>query len=160
MLRNIRPEDAPAICEIYNHYVLHTPITFEVDPVAPQEMRQRILNVTETFPWLVWEVEDKLLGYAYAARWKERVAYLHSVEAAVYLQSSSAGKGGGSALLDALLAELRGHKVHCAIDGIALPNDASVALLQKFGFRKIAHFNEVGFKFSRWIDVGYWQLLL
>ncbi len=157
MLRNISPDDAPSICEIYKHYVLETPITFEVDSVAPQEMRQRILDVTVTFPWLVWEEDGKLLGYAYAARWKERAAYRHSVEATVYLQSSSVGKGGGSALLDALLAELRSRQIHCVIGGIALPNEASVALLQKFGFRKVAHFNEVGFKFNRWIDVGYWQ---
>ncbi len=160
MLRNVRPDDAPSICEIYNHYVLKTPITFEEDPVSPDEMRQRILEVTQTLPWLVCEEDGKLLGYSYAKKWKERSAYRHSVESTVYLHPSSVGKGRGSALLDALLVELRARQIHCVIGGIALPNEASVAVLEKFGFRPVAHFKEVGYKFGRWIDVGYWQLLL
>jgi phosphinothricin acetyltransferase len=160
MLRNVRPDDAPSICEIYNHYVLKTPITFEEDPVSPDEMRQRILEVTQTLPWLVCEEDGKLLGYSYAKKWKERSAYRHSVESTVYLHPSSVGKGRGFALLDVLLVELRARQIHCVIGGIALPNEASVALLEKFGFRPVAHFKEVGYKFGRWIDVGYWQLLL
>ncbi len=160
MLRNVRPDDASSICEIYNHYVLKTPITFEENAVAPDEMRQRILNESQTLPWLVCEEDSKLLGYSYATQWKERSAYRHSVEATVYLLPSSVGRGRGSALLDALLAELRTRRIHCVIGGIALPNEASVALLEKFGFRPVAQFKEVGYKFGRWIDVGHWQLLL
>lgn len=78
----------------------------------------------------------------------------------MYLHPDAVGKGKGSALLDALLSEVRSRKFHCVIGGISLPNEASVALLLKFGFRQVAHFKETGFKFGRWIDVGYWQLML
>jgi L-amino acid N-acyltransferase YncA len=160
MLRTVCPDDAPSIAEIYNHYILNSPATFEEDPVSPDAMRQRILETTKTYPWLVCEEDGELLGYCYSRKWRERAAYRHSVEVSVYLRQSAAGKGRGSALLSALLAELRTRAVHCVIGGVSLPNDASVALLEKFGFRPMAHFKEVGNKFGQWIDVGYWQLLL
>jgi len=160
MLRFVRPDDAAPICAIYNHYILHTPITFEESPLAPQEMESRILEVVETLPWLVCEEDGKLIGYSYASPWKHRSAYRHSVEVTVYLHSHSAGKGKGTELLGALLAELRSRRIHCVIGGVALPNPASVALLEKFNLRQVARFREVGYKFGQWIDVGYWQLLL
>jgi phosphinothricin acetyltransferase len=160
MIRNVRADDAPLICDLYNHYVLRTPITFEETPVTATEMESRILKVTETLPWLVSEEDGKLIGYCYAAKWKERSAYRHSVEATVYLHPGSVGNGGGSELLAALLAELRAREIHCVMGGAALPNPASVALLEKFGLRQVAHFREVGYKFGAWIDVGYWQLVL
>jgi phosphinothricin acetyltransferase len=160
MLRTVHPDDAPSIAEIYNHYVLNSPATFEEVPVTPEEMRQRIVETTETYPWFVYEEDGKLLGYAYARRWKERAAYRYSTEAGAYLDPSAVGMGIGSALFGALLAELRARQFHSVIGGVALPNEASVALLLKFGFRQVAHFKETGNKFARWIDVGYWQLML
>jgi len=160
MLRNVCVDDAPFICEIYNHYVQRTPITFEETPVTEAEMRSRILKVTEILPWLVSEENGKLTGYSYATLWKERSAYRHSVEATIYMHPASIGRGRGSELFGALLAELRPREIHCVIGGVALPNPASVALLEKFGLRQVAHFREVGYKFGQWIDVGYWQLVL
>lgn len=160
MLRNVRPDDAAPICAIYNHYVLHTSITFEEAAVAAADMTQRIDRITQTLPWIVCEENEQLLGYAYASQWRERSAYRNSVELTVYLEPSSTGKGRGAALLDALLADLRTRSIHCVIGGVALPNPASIALLEKFGLRKVAHFTEVGRKFNQWIDVGYWQLVL
>jgi len=160
MLRTVHPDDATAIAEIYNHYVRETPVTFEEDRVAPEEMRQRILETTRTYPWLVCEEDGRLLGYSYARKWRERAAYRRSVEATIYLHPSAVGQGKGSVLFDALLAELRNRQFHCVIGGVALPNPASIALLEKFGLRPVAHFKEVGYKFGRWIDVGYWQLVL
>jgi phosphinothricin acetyltransferase len=159
-LRNVHPDDAPAICEIYNHYILESPATFEEIPIAPDEMRQRILETTRAFPWFVCEEDGRLLGYSHARKWRERAAYRHSAEASVYLRPTAVGKGRGSALLEALLTELRARQIHCVIGGIALPNEASVALLEKFSFRQVAHFKETGYKFGNWIDVGYWQLML
>lgn len=160
MLRTVQPDDALAIAEIYNHYILNSPATFEELPVAPGEMRQRIVETAESYPWFVCEEDGKLLGYAYGRRWRERAAYRYSTEAGVYLDPSAVGMGIGSALLDALLTELRARQFHSVIGGVALPNEASVALLLKFGFRQVAHFKETGNKFGRWIDVGYWQLML
>jgi len=101
-----------------------------------------------------------LLGYCYASKWKGRCAYRYSVESTVYLSPDATGKGIGSKLYGTLLAELRQRQFHTVIGGIALPNPASVALHEKLGFEKVAQFRQVGNKFGRWIDVGYWQLLL
>jgi phosphinothricin acetyltransferase len=160
MLRIACLDDVPSICEIYNHYILNSPATFEEVLVAPDEMRQRIVETTQTYPWFVCEENGKLLGYSYGRGWRERAAYRYSTEAGVYLHPNAVGKGIGSALLEALLSELRSRKFHCVMGGVSLPNEASVALLQKFGFRPVAHFKETGFKFNHWIDVGYWQLML
>jgi phosphinothricin acetyltransferase len=115
--------------------------------------------VTETLPWLVCEEEGRLIGYAYASQWRERSAYRHSVEATVYLHPTAVRKGKGAELFGALLSELRAREIHCVMGGVALPNPASIALLEKFGLRQVAHFKEVGHKFGQWIDVGYWQLV-
>ena len=113
-------------------------------------------------PWLVAEgPAQECAGYAYAGRrHKNRCAYRHSVEVTVYVEPEAVGAGWGTQLYAGLFAALRQTAAHFAVGGIALPNDASVALHEKFGMRKVAHFSEVGFKFDRWIDVGYWQLLL
>jgi L-amino acid N-acyltransferase YncA len=152
--------DAAAITEIYNRYVRETVVTFEETPVAVEEMARRIADVGACFPWLAWDDGGTVVGWAYATAWKARSAYRFSVETTVYVAGSHHGRGIGAALYDALIAELRARKFHSAVGGIALPNPASIALHEKLGFRKIAHFTEVGRKFGRWVDVGYWQLLL
>jgi len=159
MLRPVRLDDAPSICDTYNHYIQHSPATFEEVPLTPGDMHQRILETTKTYPWLVCDEDGALQGYCYGRKWRERAAYRHSVEVTVYLQPSAIGKGRGSALFGALLAELRNRGFHCVIGGVALPNPASIALLEKFGLQQAAHFREVGNKFGQWIDVAYWQLV-
>ncbi len=161
---SIRPatmEDADAVCAIYNPYVAATTISFEEEAVAASEMARRIAEVQALgLPWLVAECEGRLLGYAYATRWRARPAYRTSVESSVYLDRQAAGCGTGTALYRALFGALRALDVHMVIGGIAQPNEASVALHEKLGFRKVAHFSEVGRKFGRWVDVGYWELRL
>jgi L-amino acid N-acyltransferase YncA len=160
MIRPATTDDASQICAIYNHYVAHTPITFEERPVTPEEMTQQIAEVMEALPWLVGEEDGKVLGFAYASKWKGRCAYRYSVESTVYLDPTATGKGFGSQLYQLLFNELRQRGMHTALAGISLPNVASVALHEKFGFQKVAHFKEVGRKFEQWIDLGYWQLFL
>jgi L-amino acid N-acyltransferase YncA len=160
MIRYAKTDDSAQVSEIYNHYVLGTSITFEEQPVSINEMGQRIDETMQSLPWLAWEQDKSLRGFCYASKWKGRCAYRHSVESTVYLRSDSMGRGIGSQLYRVLLDELRRRKFHTVIGGIALPNDASVALHEKFKFEKVAQFREVGNKFDRWTDVGYWQLLL
>lgn len=160
MLRHCSPMDATQVCAIYNHYVRETTITFEESPVSEPEMARRITDITSHLPWLVWEADGAILGYAYAAPWKSRAAYRHSVETSVYLAPQAIGRGVGSQLYAALIAELRKRAVHCVIGGAALPNPASAALHEKLGFQKVAEFRQVGFKFGQWIDVAYWELML
>lgn len=127
----------------------------------PLKWRGRIADVQAAgLPWLVAEAEGVVAGYAYATKWRVRHAYRFSVESSVYLAPASAGQGIGTMLYRALLDRLRDGGFHLAIGGIALPNAASIALHEKLGFEKVAQFREVGFKFGRWTDVGYWQLSL
>jgi phosphinothricin acetyltransferase len=124
-------------------------------------MAQRIRDVSAVLPWLVHEdAAGRVTGYAYATKWRVRSAYRFSAETSVYVAPGQGGQGIGSALYTALLAALRQRGVHMAIGGIAQPNPASVALHERLGFVKVAHFSEVGRKFDRWIDVGYWELRL
>jgi phosphinothricin acetyltransferase len=153
-------DDAAAIASIYNHYVTHTIVTFEEQPVTPAEMQSRISAVLEKLPWLVLEHDGDIAGYAYASSWKSRTGYRFAVESSIYLGPAHVGRGFGSALYQNLLDDLRARNIHCVIGGAALPNAASVALHERLGFTKVAHFRENGFKFDHWIDVAYWQLLL
>ncbi|HYD80064.1 MAG TPA: arsinothricin resistance N-acetyltransferase ArsN1 family B [Paucimonas sp.] len=160
-IRAAAASDAAAIAAIYNHYVLATAITFEEQAVSDADMAARIGDVAAAgLPWLVAEREGRVIGYAYATKWRARPAYRYSVEVSVYTDAQAGVRGAGSALYEALFAELRARSVHVAIGGIALPNEKSVALHEKFGMRKVAHFSEVGYKFGRWLDVGYWQAVL
>jgi phosphinothricin acetyltransferase len=160
-IRPASPADAERICAIYNHYVASTTISFEEEPVAAADIAQRIADVAAAqLPWLVMEEGSKLIGYAYATKWRVRAAYRFAVESSVYFDPGYVGQGGGRALYEALLAELRQRELHLVIGGIAQPNEASVRLHERLGFQKVAHFSEVGLKFGQWIDVGYWQLKL
>jgi L-amino acid N-acyltransferase YncA len=160
-IRSAAAADADAIAAIYTPYILNTIITFEEQPVSGAEMLARIDEVAGySLPWLVAETDGKVVGYAYATKWKGRCAYRFSVETSVYLAVDQGGRGLGTLLYSALIAELKQRGMHSAIGGIALPNPASIALHEKLGFRQVARFVEVGFKFGRWIDVGYWQLQL
>jgi L-amino acid N-acyltransferase YncA len=158
MIRDAEPRDAAAIAAIYGHYVLTTTISFEEVPPTADEMAQRIRAVQDgKLPWLVVELDGIVAGYAYATKWKERSAYRFSVETSVYLDAAAHGRGLATALYERLLEVLRVAGIHSAIGGIAQPNAASVRLHEKFGFEPVAMFREVGRKFDRWVDVGYWQ---
>ena len=160
MIRPAIATDAAAIAAIYNHYIAGTTISFEEQPVGAGEMARRIADVTARLPWLVFEQDGEVLGYAYATPWRVRSAYRHSVETSVYVSHAHPRRGIGSRLYAALLQQLRERDLQVAIGGIAQPNAASVALHEAMGFRKVAHFSRVGWKFERWIDVGYWELQL
>jgi L-amino acid N-acyltransferase YncA len=160
MIRAAAAEDAGQICEIYNHYVLRTHVTFEEQPVEAETMAQRMKGSQPKLPWLVWAEGQEILGFAYAGKWKERSAYRHCAESTIYLRSDATGKGIGYRLYDALLTGLRAQQLHAVIGIIALPNAPSVALHERLGFVRAGHLREVGWKFDRWIDVGYWQALL
>jgi L-amino acid N-acyltransferase YncA len=161
IVRGVVAEDAEAVVRIYNHYVAETIITFEEELVAVSDMSRRIADVRlASLPWLVAERDNTVVGYAYATKWRARHAYRFSTEVTVYVAPDLAARGIGSMLYGELLAALRARNIQAVMGGIALPNDASVALHEKFGFKKVAHFEKVGFKFNRWIDVGYWQCKL
>jgi L-amino acid N-acyltransferase YncA len=161
LIRGVTPADVDAIAAIYNHYVAHTVITFEEEPVPAPAMAARIRDVqAQDLPWLVAEADGAVMGYCYASRWKARSAYRFSVETTIYLKSGAEGRGLGKQLYAALLDALRTRRIHAAIGGAALPNAASTALHRSLGFEHVGTFRQVGFKQERWVDVAYWQLIL
>lgn len=160
MVRNAIKEDVGQITSIYNYYILNSTVTFEKTPISNEIIEERISNIQVKYPWLVLEIEGQIQGYAYATEWKPRGAYRHSVESTVYLKNGKSGNGYGSELYLALINQLKNLNVHTVIGGIAQPNEGSIALHEKFGYKKVAHFKEVGFKFDQWVDVAYWQLIL
>jgi L-amino acid N-acyltransferase YncA len=161
VLKSASAADAESIARIYNYYVQHTVITFEEEPVSAQTMATRIADIQSlSLPCLVAEMENVIVGYAYATKWKVRSAYRYSVETTIYLEHGRQGHGIGSTLYSGLLRILRERGIHVAIGGAALPNDASAALHEKLGFEHVATFRQVGFKHDRWVDVAYWQMVL
>lgn len=160
-IRKVNLKDARQIAEIYNFYVLETHHSFENEAVSINDMMDRIEAISETCPFLVCEDDGggEILGFTYATHYKPRSAYKHSVEVSVYLKHGLNRKGIGTRLYEKLFEEIDKMNVHAIIAGISLPNDASIRLHEKFGFEKVAHFREVGFKMDRWIDVGYWEMI-
>lgn len=160
-LRDALADDAAAIAAIYNVHVRGTVVTFELAEVGAADMAQRIADVqARGLPWLVAEAGGAVLGYAHAGPWKTRAAYARTVETSIYVDAGACGRGLGRRLYAALLGRLRAMGMHAAIGGAALPNPASIALHESLGFEHVGIFREVGCKFGRWIDVGYWQLRL
>ena len=160
MIRPVCIPDAAAICNIYNYYVENSCVTFEEMPVSHGEMEDRIREISGQYPYLVWDDEGKINGYAYAHRWRDRSAYRHTAETSLYVRTGFHGRGIGRSLMEALLDEIRKTEIHAVVSGIVLPNDSCVAINEKLGFRKIAHFSEVGYKQKRWLDVGNWELII
>ncbi len=169
-LRDATPADGAALSALYNPYVRDTVITFETAEVPAEQMGARVAKVLAAgLPWLVAEdpASGTMLGFAYAGPFQERDAYRHSLELTIYLAPDARGKGLGVALYAALIARVRdlpASSTHAPAHGlysrIALPNEASAALHEHFGFTRVGTFGEVGHKLDRWVDVGIWQLLL
>lgn len=160
MIRDVLATDGEALAAIYNPYITDGVVSFEYDAVDGEEMARRIQSITACYPWIVYDVDSQIQGYAYASRWKERAAYRYCAETTVYLRKGQEGRGIGTLLYAELLRRLPAHEVKIAIACIALPNEASVALHEKLGFEKVGHFREVGYKFDQWIDIGYWRKAL
>jgi len=161
VLRTAAAADGAGVARIYNHHVANTVVTFETEPVEAGEMGRRIEEALDaSLPWLVADVAGTVAGFAGASKWKGRCAYRYSVESTVYVDPDHTGRGLGSLLYSKLIDEVRARGMHAMLGGISLPNDASVRLHEKLGFEKVGHFREVGYKFDRWVDVGYWQLIL
>jgi phosphinothricin acetyltransferase len=160
MIRPVEAADAPAICEIYNYYIVNTAVSFEETPVSAAEMEDRIRTVTAKYPWFVREEAGEVLAYAYVNTWKERPAYRYTAELSIYVKHGAEGRGSGRKLMARLLEAVRKTEIHALVSGITIPNERSIALHEKFGFWKVAQFSQTGFKQGRWLDVGYWELAL
>jgi L-amino acid N-acyltransferase YncA len=157
-IRIATPVDAEAITAIYAPIVANTSISFELAPPTVDEMGARIVTTLHDLPWLVSEdAQGTVNGYVYASKHRERPAYQWSVDVTAYVREDARGQGVGKRLYQALFAELITLGYFQAFAGIALPNDASVALHESVGFQPIGIYRKVGFKLGAWHDVGWWQ---
>ncbi|GJG85894.1 N-acetyltransferase [Gemmatimonadetes bacterium T265] len=159
-VRPARPEDAAEVGAIYAPLVEHTAVSFEEVPPSVDEVRARIAATLATHPYFVAEDARGVVGYAYGGPHRARAAYRWSADVSVYVADRARRRGVGRALYAALLPALAARGVHAAFAGIALPNSGSVGLHEALGFTPVGVYREVGFKFGRWHDVGWWQRLL
>jgi phosphinothricin acetyltransferase len=149
--------DLAALTDIYNHYVRETPVTFDIAPITPDDRRPWLLSHPEDGPHrlLVAQPSDggQVIGYATSSPYRPKAAYATSVETSIYLAPGAGGRGIGSLLYAALFDALADEDVHRAYAGVALPNEASIRIHERFGFREVGVFREVGRKFGTYHDV-------
>ncbi|MFJ4621500.1 GNAT family N-acetyltransferase [Streptomyces sp. NPDC088812] len=157
--------DLEALTDLYNHYVRETPITFDTTPFTPAERRPWLLSHPEDGPHRLMVATQgpsegdaqRILGYATSSPHRPKPAYTTSVEVTVYVAPDAGGRGVGTLLYEALFAALSGQDLHRAYAGIAQPNEASTRLHERFGFRYVGTYREVGRKFGRFWDVAWYE---
>lgn len=159
-VRPAGPEDAAAIAGVYAPYVADGIVSFEAEPPDAAEMARRLAGGGDVHPWLIAELDGAVAGHACASPFRTRAAYAWAVEVTVYVAGELHGRGVGRALYGELLDLLSGQGFTQGVGVIALPNRASEALHERFGFRCVGVNEAVGYKNGRWIDVGVWQRAL
>lgn len=154
------PADAEELLSIYAPYVKNTTITFECDVPTAEQFADRIASIQKIYPYLVCRENGRIVGYAYASKHRERIAYRWSFDTSIYILPEYHGKGIGKALYTALLELCKEQGFRNAYAIITYPNDKSIRLHEKFGFRLVGKCTSVGYKFDSWLDVVYMELVL
>lgn len=157
LIRLASPCDGLRAAAIYGPAVEDSAATFELVPPSADEMERRIEETLRFWPWLVCEVDGDTVGYAYAGKHHQRPGYRWSVNLSVYVDARVRRSGVATALYTSLLGLVAAQGHVNAYAGIALPNEASVALHEGLGFTAVGVYHQVGHKFGRWHDVGYWE---
>jgi len=152
-------DDLEPINDLYNHYVRETHVTFDLEPVTMETRREWFAHYAEhgRHQLFVAQAGDGVIGYASSSRFRPKPGYDTSVEATIYLAPGAVGRGVGRRLYESLFKSLEGEDIHRAYAGIALPNPASIALHERFGFKRVALFTEQGRKFGRYWDVAWYE---
>lgn len=159
-VRAAGPDDLPALTDLYNHYVVHTPITFDVTPHSVETRRAWFDEHAARGRYrLLVAIDDdgSIAGYATTSRWRPKAAYDTTVESSVYCRHDRRGRGVGRLLYGSLFAAIADEDVHMIVAGATMPNAASVALHERTGFRRVGLFTAVGRKFDRFWDVAWFQ---
>jgi len=162
IFRHATHDDLPRLNEIYNHYILHTPITFDVEPKTLSQRAEWLAQFSTTgrHQCFVATENNVLQGWACSGPYRPKAAYQTSVEFSVYLAPEAQGRGLGRTLYGTLLSALANEDVHRALAGVTQPNDASMALHRRVGFETVGLYTEVGRKFDRYWDVVWMELKL
>ena len=161
MIRGVEIRDAADIAAIYNYYIRETIITFETEEIDTAEMENRIKKILEAgYPFIVHEENNKITGYAYVGKFRERSAYSESLETSIYLDINEKGRGIGRKLYKRLIKLSKEAGVHVLIGVVSYPNLASQRLHESVGFEKAGVIKEAGKKFGKYIDVEFWSYIL
>ncbi|MCB4799733.1 GNAT family N-acetyltransferase [Neotamlana laminarinivorans] len=160
MIRPFKVEDTSQILEIYNYYVLNSTATFDLEISEFKSFQEKLIGINNNFPFLVFEENNQILGYAYGSKFRPRPAYNDTVESTVYVKHNVHGKQIGTKLYIQLLKQLKIQQFHTVLGVLTVPNVGSVKLHENLGFKQVAELKEVGFKFGEWQNVGFWQLKL
>ncbi len=157
-IRPVRIADAARLAEIYNYYIVNTTVTLELEPITADEMARRISEISSSHPYFVYEEDGKILGYTYAHPWKTRAGYQgHSLETTIYLDVEARHKGIGRLLVQHLEEECGKAGYHVLIANATDENKDSLAMHERLGFKQVAHYEEVGRKFDRWIGINSFE---
>ena len=159
-IRLATERDAEQVAAIYAPNVTDSIISFELEPPTAHQMRRRIQDTLQRYPWLVCERQGRVLGYTYAGAHGSRAAYQWSVDVSVYVHQQAHRRGVGRGLYTSLLAALKLQGFYNAYAGATLPNPASVGLHESVGFRAVGVYRGVGYKLGGWHDVVWWHVQL
>src|ERR1700744_1221473 len=158
LIRRAERADLPALRDIYNHYAVHTPVNFDIEPrtLADREDWFAQFAASGRHRCFVAEEDGRVIAYAGSTRFKEKAAYETTIEMTIYCAPERSGKGIGRKLYTRLFEALKGEDVHRAYAGVTLPNESSVRIHEAFGFKHVGTYSEVGRKFGKYWDVGLW----
>jgi len=159
-VRNVREDDAAAIITIYAPSIIDSYTSFEFTVPSVQQMRERIADHVAHAPWLVYEIDGRVVGYAYASKHRAREAYQWTVEVSAYIDKEFHQKGIARVLYTRLFSDLKQLGFQLALAGVTLPNDASVAFHESMGFTRVGTYHNIGFKLGKWLDVVWYERLL
>lgn len=160
MIRHADNKDVKEILAIYGHFIANSMVTFETDIPSINDFQKRIVHHQQNFPWLIAGVNGVVAGYVYASKYRERIAYQWVAEVSIYMHLSYRGKGIAAQLYQALFEILRLQGICKVYAVISVPNPESVGFHEKMGFKWFATYKNVGNKFGKWCDVGWWELEL
>ena len=161
MIRLATEDDLEQILIIYNDIILNTTAVYDYDPHTI-EMRRDWFNIKKQqgFPVFVAEEEGRILGLSSIGPFRNWTGYKYTVENSVYVDAAQRGRGIGKLLMPPIIESARNLGMHAIVSGIDASNEASIRLHQSFGFKEVAHFKEVGFKFGRWLDLKFLELIV
>jgi L-amino acid N-acyltransferase len=159
-IRKAVEKDLVAINDIYNFYVAQSTCTFHAEPITAEERLRWFLEHQAPFAVTVAEADGKAVGWGALSSFRPRIGYRYTVESSVYVRQDHQRHGIGLALLTDLIQRAKSGSFHVIVAGISADQEPSIKLHKKLGFVPAAHLREVGFKFDRWLDVVYMQLML
>lgn len=160
LIREVTRDDLPRLLDIYNQAITHTTATFDIEKQSLEQRKRWFERLYGTYPFIVAEMEGKVVGYSCLSPFNEKEAFRKTVEISIYIHPDYQGNGIGKALLKEIVKKAKEARFHVIVAVITGGNLSSVRLHEKFGFKFAGKLQNVGYKFDQWLDVEYYQLTL